>query len=70
LATLYEGFWTIAPQLSGIEIRGRPVVGDYHFLEKDDHVLTDGSPSDDLISSPVIVLCEAGALNFLRDYHL
>jgi hypothetical protein len=32
-----------------VGIRGRPVVQDHHFLGKDDHVLTNGSPSDDLI---------------------
>jgi hypothetical protein len=35
--------------LTGLEIRGHPIVRDHHFLGKDDHVLTDGSPSDDLI---------------------
>jgi hypothetical protein len=33
--------------LSGLEIRGRPIVRDHHFiLGNDDHVLMDGSPSD------------------------
>jgi hypothetical protein len=54
----------------GIEIRGRPVVRDHHFLEKDDLVLTDGSPSDDLIFAPVIVLYEEGPLCLRRDYHV
>jgi hypothetical protein len=42
----------------GVEIRGRPVVRDHHLLGKDDHVLTDGSPSDDLIFVLIIVLYE------------
>jgi hypothetical protein len=29
---------------TGVEIRGGPVVRDRHFLGKDDHVLTEGSP--------------------------
>jgi hypothetical protein len=37
--------------VSGVEIRGRPIVRDHHFLGKDDHVLTDDSLSDDLIFS-------------------
>jgi hypothetical protein len=39
-----------SPQVpTGVEIRGRPIVRDHHFLGKDNHVLTDGSPSDGLI---------------------
>jgi hypothetical protein len=40
----------------GLEIRGRYVIRDHHFFGKDDHVLTDGSPSDDLIFAPFIWL--------------
>jgi hypothetical protein len=32
-----------------VEIRGGPIVRDHLFLWKEDHVLTDCSPSDDLI---------------------
>jgi hypothetical protein len=55
--------------MPGVEISGRPVVRDHHFLGKDDHVLTDGSPSDDLIFAIIIFLCEEGPLSFGRDYH-
>jgi hypothetical protein len=55
---------------SGVEIRGRPIVRDHHFLEKDDHVLTDGSPSDNLVFAPILVLFEEGPLSFGRDYHV
>jgi hypothetical protein len=55
--------------ISGVEIRGRPVVLDPHFLEKDDHVLTDGSPADDLIFALIIVLYEERPVSFGRDYH-
>jgi hypothetical protein len=51
---------SVSFQPSGVEIRGR----DHHFLGKDDHVLTDGSPSDDLIFAPIIVLYEQGPLSF------
>jgi hypothetical protein len=51
--------------IPGVEIRGRPIVRDHHFLGKDDHVLTDGSPPDDMIFAPIIVLCEAGPLSFV-----
>jgi WD40 repeat protein len=43
---------------------------DHHFLGKDDHVLTDGSPSEDLIFALVIVLYEEGPLSFGWDYHV
>jgi hypothetical protein len=52
------------------DIRGRPIVRDHHFLGKDDHVLTDDSPSDDLICAPIIVLYEEGPLNIDQDYHV
>jgi hypothetical protein len=55
--------------LTGVEIRGRPIVQDHHFLWKDDHVLTDGSPSDDLIFALIIVLYEEGPPSFGRDNH-
>jgi hypothetical protein len=55
--------------ITGVEIRGCPVVRDHHFLGKDDHGLTDGSPSDDLIFALIIVLYEEGPLNFGWDYH-
>ena len=46
---------------TGVEIRGRPVVQDHHFLGKDDLVLTDGSP----FKRPyVIVICGEGRLRF------
>jgi hypothetical protein len=35
---------------------------------KDDHVFTDGSPSDDLIFAHIIVLSEEGRLSFEWDY--
>jgi hypothetical protein len=44
----------------GVEIRGRPVVRDHHFLGKDDHVLADGSPSDDQIFALIVVKFWAG----------
>jgi hypothetical protein len=47
----------------GVEIRGRPFVPDHHFLGKDNHVLTDGSPSDNLIFALIIVLYEEGPLS-------
>jgi hypothetical protein len=53
-----------------VEIRGRPVVRDRHCLGKDDHGLTDGSPSDDLIFALAIVLYAEGPLRFGRDYHV
>ncbi len=46
--------------VTGVEIRGRPIVRDHHLLGKDDHVVTDGSPADDLIFAPIIVLYEEG----------
>jgi hypothetical protein len=42
------------PTYTGVEIRCRPILRDHHFLGKDDHVLTDGSPSDDLIFAPIM----------------
>jgi hypothetical protein len=36
-------------EVAGVEIRGRPVVQDHHFLVKDILVLTEGSPSNNLI---------------------
>jgi hypothetical protein len=56
--------------ISGVEIRGRPIVGDHHFLGKDDHALTDGSSSDDLIFAFVVLLDEEGPLSFGRDYQV
>jgi hypothetical protein len=56
--------------VSGVAIRGRPIVQDHHFLGQDDHVLTDGSPSDDLIFALIIVLYEEGPLSFGWDYHV
>jgi hypothetical protein len=56
--------------LAGVEIRGRPVVQDHHFLGKDDHVLTDGSLSDNLIFAFIIGLYQEGPLSFGRDYHV
>jgi hypothetical protein len=35
----------------------------------DEHVLIDGSPSDDLIFAFIIVLYEEGPLCFGQDYH-
>jgi hypothetical protein len=32
--------------------------------------LADGSPSDNLIFSPNVVVCEAGLLSFREDYHV
>jgi hypothetical protein len=55
---------------TGVEIRGRHVVRDHHFLGKDDQVLTDGSSSDDLIFALITVLCEEEPLSFGRDYHV
>jgi hypothetical protein len=55
---------------SGVEIRGRPVLRDHHFLGKDDHVLTDGSPSDDLVFALMLVLYEERPQSFGRDYHV
>jgi hypothetical protein len=55
---------------TGGEIRGRPVVPDHHFLGKVDHVLTDASPSDDLIFALIIALWEEGRLSFGQDYHV
>jgi hypothetical protein len=55
---------------AGVEIRGRPVVQDHHFFGKDDHVLTDGSPSDDLIFALIIVLYEEEPLSLGKDYHV
>jgi hypothetical protein len=49
---------------SGVEMRGRPIVRDHYFLGKDDNVLTDSSPSDDLIFALIIVLYEEGQLTF------
>jgi hypothetical protein len=43
--------------IAGVDIRGRLIVRGLYFLGKNDHVLTDGSPSDDLIFA-LIVLCE------------
>jgi hypothetical protein len=57
--------FSIQESRPGVEIRGHPVVRDHHFLGKDDHVLTDGSPSDDLIFAFIIVLCEEGPQIFL-----
>jgi hypothetical protein len=56
--------------VAGEEIRGRPVIRDYHFQGKDDHTLTYGSPSDDLIFALIIMLYEEEALSFGRDYHV
>jgi hypothetical protein len=56
-------YYQLVHDLTGLEIGGHPIVRDYHFLGKDDHVLTDGSPSDDLIFAPIIVLFEEGPLN-------
>jgi hypothetical protein len=50
-----------------VAVRGRAVVRDHHFLGKDDHVLTDGSSSEDLIFALIIVLHEEGPLCFGRD---
>jgi hypothetical protein len=55
---------------SGVEIRGCPIVRDHHFVMKDDHVLTDVSPSDDLIFVLIVLLYEEGPLTFRRDYHV
>jgi hypothetical protein len=49
----------------GVEIRGRPVIQDHHFLGKDDHVLTDGSPSGDLIFALI-----KGRTSLGQDYHV
>jgi predicted HTH domain antitoxin len=57
-------------KIAGVEIRGRPIVRDHHFSGNDDHVLIDGSPSDDLILALLIVLYEEGPLSFGRDYHV
>jgi hypothetical protein len=46
--------------MTGVEIRGHPVY----------HVLTDGSPSDDLIFALIIVLYKEGPLSFGWDYHV
>jgi hypothetical protein len=56
--------------LPGVEIRSRPIVRDHYFLGKDDHVLTDYSPPDDLIFILIIVLYEEGQLSFGQDYHV
>jgi hypothetical protein len=53
--------------ITGVEIRG-PIVQDHHFLGKDNHGLTVGSPSDNLIFALIIVLYEEGPLSFGRDY--
>jgi hypothetical protein len=53
----------------GVEIRGRPIVQDHHFLGKDGHVLTDGSPSDDLIFAHYSSY-EKGPLRLGQDYHV
>jgi hypothetical protein len=42
----------------------------HHFLGKDDLVLTDGSPSDDLIFALITVIYEEGPLIFGLDYHV
>jgi hypothetical protein len=41
---------------AGLEIRGSSAVPDYHFQGKDENVLTDDSPSDDLRFSHMIAL--------------
>jgi hypothetical protein len=64
-----EGGRGLGRERSGVEIRGRPVVWDHHFLGLDDHVLTDGRSSDDLIFALIIVLYEEGSLSFGWDYH-
>jgi hypothetical protein len=51
-------------QNTGVEIRGRLIVPDHNFIGKDDHALIDGSPSDDLIFAPSIVLCDEGPRSF------
>jgi hypothetical protein len=48
--------------LTVVEIRGRPVVPEHHLFGKDNHVLTDGIPSDDL--GPVSLKLLAGKLAF------
>jgi hypothetical protein len=42
----------------------------HYELLKFVHVLTDGSPSDDLIFAPIVVLYEEGPLSFGWDYHV
>jgi hypothetical protein len=54
----------------GVDIIGRPIVRDYHFLGNDDQVLTDGSPSDNLIFTDIIVLYEEGPLSFGWNYYV
>jgi hypothetical protein len=60
---------------TGVEIRGRPVVRDHHFLGQDDHVLTDGSLSDDQIFALIIELYEKDhyvlgrTTMFFKDYN-
>jgi hypothetical protein len=54
---------------AGVEIRGHPIIRDHHFIQKDENVLTDGSPSDSLIFAH-IVLYEEGPLYFGLDYHV
>jgi hypothetical protein len=61
---------SIAYPSPGVQIRSRPIVRYHHFLGKDDHVLTHGSPSDDLIFAPIIVLYEEGPVSFGWDYHV
>jgi hypothetical protein len=54
---------------AGVEIRGRPVVQDRQCLGKDDHVLIDGSPSDNLIFALINVLYYVlgGTTKFFKD---
>jgi hypothetical protein len=52
---------------TGVEIRGSPVVRDHHFQGQDNHVFTDGSPSDDTKCSPNIVRLEAAPVSICED---
>jgi hypothetical protein len=56
--------------IAGVEIKDRPIIQEHHFLGKDDHVLTGGSPSDELIFAPFILLYEEGPQSFGWDYHV
>jgi hypothetical protein len=70
LSALQQEVTLLFGAYAGVEIRGHPIVRDHHFLGKDNHVLTNGSPSDDLIFALIIVLCEEGPLSFGQDYHV
>jgi hypothetical protein len=53
---------------AGIKIGGIPIVGGHHFQVQDDHAVTDGSPSENLIFSTITVLSKAGPQSFREDY--